>query len=54
MSDLGVPIEVIADLLGHASTTTTRTVYRHQLRPVITTGAEALDAEFGAEFLDSE
>ena len=52
MSDLGVPIETIADLLGHTSSTTTRTVYRRQLRPVITTGAEILDEAFGAELLD--
>ena len=40
MSDNGVPIETIADLVGHASTAVTEKVYRHQLRPVITKGAE--------------
>lgn len=54
LSDLGAPIETIADLLGHASTTTTRTVYRRQLRPVITTGAETLDQVFGTDFLNPE
>jgi integrase len=43
MSDRGAPIELIADLVGHKDTTTTRTVYRHQLKPVITRGAELID-----------
>jgi integrase len=43
MSDRGAPIELIADLVGHKDTTTTRTVYRHQLKPVITKGAELID-----------
>ncbi|MGP3963116.1 tyrosine-type recombinase/integrase [Nonomuraea sp. 3N208] len=34
MSDQGVPIETIADLVGHAGTSVTEAVYRHQLRPV--------------------
>jgi len=38
MSDNGLPIETIADLAGHASTSVTETVYRHQLKPVITKG----------------
>ncbi|WP_285699997.1 site-specific integrase [Actinomadura sp. NBRC 104412] len=48
MSDSGVPIENIADLCGHSSTAVTEEVYRHQLRPVITKGAEAINAVFGA------
>ncbi|MCH7233105.1 tyrosine-type recombinase/integrase [Glycomyces sp. L485] len=43
MSDRGAPIELIADLVGHKDTTTTWTVYRHQLKPVITKGAELID-----------
>jgi integrase len=39
----GVPIEEIARIAGHATTRTTEIVYRHELRPVITTGATALD-----------
>ncbi|HEX2143792.1 MAG TPA: tyrosine-type recombinase/integrase, partial [Glycomyces sp.] len=54
MSDSGASEELIADLVGHANTTTTRTVYRHQLRPVITKGAEILDGTFGKGFLDDE
>ncbi len=47
LSDQGVPIEEISRLVGHSSTTVTETVYRHQLRPVIETGAEAMDGLFG-------
>ena len=46
MSDHGVPIETIADLAGHASTSVTETVYRHQLKPVITKGAETMNTIF--------
>lgn len=51
MSDQGVRDDLIADLVGHKKTSTTRTVYRHQLRPVITKGAEILDDAFGEDFL---
>ncbi|GAA1663672.1 hypothetical protein GCM10009733_071690 [Nonomuraea maheshkhaliensis] len=44
MSDQGVPIETIADLVGHAGT---RAVYRHQLKPVITKGARTMNTIFG-------
>ena len=44
----GVSIEEIARLAGHASTRTTEVVYRRELRPVITTGAEIMDELFGA------
>ena len=43
MSAGGVPIEEIARLAGHNRTATTELVYRHELRPVITTGAEVMD-----------
>jgi integrase len=46
MSDNGVPLETIADLVGHASTAVTEEVYRHQLRPVITKGAETMNIVF--------
>jgi integrase len=48
MSHRGVSIEEIARLAGHASTRTTEVVYRRELRPVITTGAEIMDEVFGA------
>jgi integrase len=47
MSHYGVSTEEIARLAGHASTRTTEVVYRRELRPVITTGAEIMDAVFG-------
>jgi integrase len=43
MSADGVPIEEIARLAGHNRTATTELVYRHELRPVIITGAEVMD-----------
>ena len=43
MSDSDVAVEEIARLVGHASSKVTETVYRHQLRPVMTTGAEKMD-----------
>jgi integrase len=46
MSHQGVSIEEIARLVGHASTRTTEIVYRRELRPVITTGAEIMDQLF--------
>jgi integrase len=46
MSHRGVSIEEIARLAGHASTRTTEVVYRRELRPLITTGAEIMDEVF--------
>lgn len=46
MSDAGVPIERISRLVGHSDTTTTETVYRHQIRPVVQGGAEVMDRLF--------
>jgi integrase len=46
MSYRGVPVEEIARLAGHASSRTTEVVYRRELRPVITTGAEVMDEIF--------
>ena len=46
MSEQGVPVEEIARLVGHSATATTETVYRHELRPVISTGAEVMDTIF--------
>lgn len=52
MSDQGANEELIADLVGHKSTSTIRTVYRHQLRPVVTNGAELLDQTFKGGLVD--
>jgi integrase len=46
MSDAGVPIEKIARLVGHTSTSTTERVYRKQIRPVVQGGAEVMDELF--------
>ncbi|WP_406302122.1 site-specific integrase [Streptomyces sp. NBC_00885] len=48
MSDHGIPIEVIARVVGHSGTATTERVYRKQIRPVITSGAEAMEDIFKA------
>ena len=48
MSSSGVPVEEIARLAGHSSSRTTEVVYRRELRPVITTGAEVMDKIFRA------
>lgn len=47
LSANGTPIETIALLAGHASTRVTEVVYRHELRPVLTEGAELIDSVFG-------
>ena len=49
LSDYGIPLERIALLVGHSSQATTEAVYRKQLRPVITEGAEAMDDIFAED-----
>jgi integrase len=49
MSLRGVSSEEIARLVGHSSTRVTETVYRRELRPMISTGAEVMDQIFGAQ-----
>ncbi|MDG4818253.1 tyrosine-type recombinase/integrase [Micromonospora sp. WMMD956] len=46
LSSSGVSLEDIADLCGHSGTTVTEKVYRHQLRPVLLSGAVAMDRIF--------
>ena len=46
LSDAGIPVEQIAQLVGHSGTTVTELVYRHQLKPVIQTGATVMDSLF--------
>lgn len=46
LSSQGVPIEDIARLVGHSSIVVTEKVYRHELRPVLTTGATKMDEIF--------
>lgn len=38
-----VPIEEISRLVGHSNTTVTELVYRKQIRPVVESGATAMD-----------
>jgi hypothetical protein len=48
MSEHGVPIEQIADLVGHTGgSRVTELVYRQQTRPVLVKGAEVMDTVFG-------
>jgi len=47
LSANGVPVESIALLAGHDRTTTTELVYRHEIRPALTRGAEVMDRIFG-------
>jgi integrase len=49
MSNQGVSTEEIARLVGHASTRTTEVIYRRELRPVIATGARAMDDLLGVK-----
>jgi integrase len=49
MSEQGVPVEEIARLVGHSTTATTEAIYRRELRPVISTGAEVMDTIFRIE-----
>jgi integrase len=48
LSDAGVPIEDVSRLVGHSSTSVTELVYRHQIRPVIQSGATIMDRLFGS------
>jgi len=49
LSDADVPIERISRLVGHSGTTTTETIYRKQIRPVIVHGADVMDQIFPGE-----
>jgi hypothetical protein len=49
MSGSGVPVEEIARLTGHSISRKTEVVYRHELRPILTTEAEAMDKLFEAQ-----
>jgi hypothetical protein len=47
MSAQGVPLEVIADVLGHNSTRMLERHYRHRTCPVIDAHVAAMDGLFG-------
>ena len=46
LSARGVPVEAISLLAGHNQTATTELVYRHQIVPALTRGAEVMDQIF--------
>jgi integrase len=47
LSASGVPIEQIADILGHAGTRTTSAVYRHLIEPTVRHAAAPMESLFG-------
>ena len=49
LSAAGVPLEEVADVLGHASTRVTSATYRHRTTPTIDAAARPMQALFGAE-----
>jgi len=42
-SAVGVPLEEVADVLGHASTRVTSATYRHRTTPTVEAGARPMD-----------
>ena len=54
LSSSGMSIEDISHLVGHASTKVTETVYRKELRPVLTRGARAMDDIFTSKPGDAD
>ena len=50
---LGLALEQTSRRLGHSGTSVTELVYRQQIRPVIQTGAVAMDALFGTEDVEA-
>jgi integrase len=49
MSDAGVPLEQIADQLGHTSTRMLDQTYRHRVRPAVTASVDVMDALLAAD-----
>jgi hypothetical protein len=47
MSAAGVPIEEIADVVGHDGSRMTYSVYRHVLSPVMSAGADPMQQLLG-------
>jgi integrase len=47
LSARGVPVEAIALLAGHNQTATAELIYRYQIVPALTRGAEVMDQIFG-------
>ena len=51
LSAAGVPIEQVADVLGHTDTAMLMEVYRHAVRPSIDAAASAMDRLIAADTL---
>ncbi|MGE0729444.1 MAG: tyrosine-type recombinase/integrase [Acidimicrobiia bacterium] len=47
LSAAGVPLEAVADVMGHHTTRTTEAVYRHRVLPAATGAVQAMDDLFG-------
>lgn len=47
LSDQGVPLELIADLLGHVDVTMVSQVYRHRVRPSVDAAIDVMNTVFG-------
>jgi integrase len=47
LNDEGVPLELIADMLGHTTTTMLQRHYRHRIRPSADAAVGTMDALFG-------
>ena len=47
LSDKGVPLELIADMLGHKNTRMLDATYRHRVRPSADAAVETMNAMFG-------
>ena len=48
-SDNGVPVEDIADAVGHVNSNVTRAVYRHQIADTVTRAPAAMDRALAGE-----
>jgi integrase len=46
LSASGVPIELVADVMGHTTTSTTEGIYRHNVLPTAKGAVHATDTRF--------
>ena len=53
LSERGMQVEEISRLMGHKGTAVTELVYRHELRPVIESGAGVMDSVFPLSLEDA-
>lgn len=54
MSDQGVALDRISDVLGHDGSRTTEQVYRHMIRPTIGDGKDVMTGVFGTRTAGDE